>query len=162
MKERLSWNDIFKNMVLDVSKRSTCARLQVGAILVKEGRVISMGYNGVTKGEKHCIDHFYDEFKKTNFSSYDDYLSSQEFKDEHHLYSTRKEQHAEQNLISFCSKNGINTNNSELYVTHSPCIHCAKMLYAAGISKVYYIYPYERDMSGVEFLEENNITCELL
>jgi len=162
MIERPTWQELFKNMILDLSRRSTCVRLQVGSILVRDGRVISMGYNGVTKGHDHCNVVFQREFEKSNYTTFEEYLQNDKFKNDHHSYSTRYELHSEQNMLMFCAKNGIATDGAEAYITHSPCIHCAKMLYASGISKVYYIYPYERDMSGVEFLEENNIKCEMI
>ena len=61
--------------------------------------------------------------------------------------------HAEQNIITFCAKNGINTNDSTLYITHSPCTECAKLIYQSGIKRVVYINEY-RDLRGVEFLKK--------
>ena len=159
MNERPEWYQLFKNMILDLSKRSTCIRKQVGAILVKDNRIISMGYNGVPKGHEHCYDHFKLKFESSKYSSLSDYIDSEDFRIEHAQYSDREELHAEQNMLTFCAKNGITTKDAEAYVTLSPCIHCAKMLYASGISKVYYIEAYDRDMSGIDFLIENGIDC---
>jgi Deoxycytidylate deaminase len=137
--------EIFMEHLNIIQKSSTCKRVQVAALLVKDDRIIATGKNGVTSGNTHCCDIF--EYADENFSQL------------HHNFSVRYELHAEQNVISFCAKHGIATNNCTLYVSHSPCIHCAKIIFAAGISSVKYVERYDRDVSGIDFLIENNIEC---
>lgn len=131
-----------------IQKSSTCKRVQVAALLVKDDRIIATGKNGVASGKQHCCDIF--KSVDENFHQY------------HHDFSVRYELHAEQNLISFCAKNGIATAGCTLYVSHSPCIYCAKIILASGITSVRFVERYDRDVSGIEFLLENDIECSQL
>ena len=145
-----------------VSSQSTCCRLQVGAVLVKEGRVISIGFNGVPAHQAHCEDIFKVEYEnkfKDKFKSMAEFIKSPEFKDIHGKFSNDNELHAEQNAILFAAKNGISTGGSHLYITLSPCINCAKVIITAGIEKVYYKELYDRSQEGVIFLGRNGIEC---
>ena len=110
---RPSWTEYFKDIVLCTAKRSSCNRLHVGCILVKDNRIISQGYNGFLSGHPH-----------TSIVEND------------HEISTI---HAEQNAIIDCAKRGVNCNNSTAYVTHFPCIHCTKTFkhYAKYLSNHY-------------------------
>jgi len=81
---------------------------------------------------------------------------------DHHKFSEKNEIHAEQNAIGFASRNGLSTKDSDLYISVSPCIYCAKLIWAAGIKNVYYIEEYDRSIEGIEFLNENNIKCKEL
>lgn len=141
MKERML--DYFKKVVIETSNLSTCVSKQVGALLIRDDRIIAIGYNGTPKDKKHCCE----VFDKNNF-----------IRDEHHAWSNKNELHAEQNLISFCAKNGIKTEGTELFLTISPCVHCAKLIIATGITNVYYIEEYDKE-SGLTLLLENNINC---
>mgnify|MGYP001946569404 FL=1 len=109
--------------------RSTCQRLQVGAVLAKGGRTISTGYNGAPSGLPHCNE---DNCK----------IQPQ----------CKRTVHAEMNAILFAARYGISTEGTELYTTHSPCIDCAKAIINAGIKKVYYLKEY-RSRDGIELLE---------
>ena len=95
---------------------STADRAKVGALLIKNGRIVSTGYNGQLPGEPH---------KALMFGGHD--------------ISTV---HAEQNAICFAAKNGISTNDCEMIITHTPCSTCTKILLQAGINKVYIIHSY--------------------
>lgn len=117
--KRPTWDEYFFEMTTIVSKRSTCKRLQVGCILVKDNRIISCGYNGYLPGQPH----------------------ESHVRDNHEQATV----HAEQNAIADCAKRGISTENSIAYITHYPCIHCAKILVAAGISCIKYIHDYKND-----------------
>jgi len=145
-----------------VAGQSTCCRLNVGAVLVKDSRVISIGFNGVPSGREHCEDHFFKIYKEKfsdQYPTFADYTKSKDFFDIHGQWSNDNELHAEQNAILFAAKNGIATSGAELYVTQSPCIHCAKIITTAGIKKVYFKELYDRSTQGVEFLKQNNIEC---
>ena len=109
-----------------ISALSTCNRRQVGAVIIRDGRCISWGFNGVAPGEPHC-NHVDDE-------------------------PCANAVHAESNAIAFAARQGISTESAELFVTVSPCSTCARLVIAAGICRVTYHEPY-RDSSGVELLE---------
>lgn len=126
---RPSWNEYFKNIVLTTSTRSSCNRLHVGCILVKDNRIISQGYNGFLSGHPH-------ESIIIN----------------NHEIATI---HAEQNAIIDCAKRGVNCNDSIAYITHFPCINCLKMLVQAGIEKIYYINDYKNDYENIKKLNIN-------
>jgi len=119
MEERPSWNEYFKNIVLYTSTRSSCNRLKVGCILVKDNRIISQGYNGFLSGHPHESIVVHD-----------------------HEISTI---HAEQNAIIDCAKRGVSCDESTAYITHFPCIHCLKMLVQSGIKQIYYVHDYKND-----------------
>ncbi len=153
---------LFIDMAALVAGQSTCCRLQVGAVLVKEGRVISIGFNGVPSKQIHCEELFSLEYEKNFKDKYPtmaDFIKSAEFKDIHGKFSNDNELHAEQNAILFAAKNGISTQGSHLYITLSPCINCAKVIITAGIQKVFYKELYDRSQEGVIFLGRNNIEC---
>ena len=106
---------MYKGILESVEQSSTCGRLQVGALIVKDGRVISMGWNGVPSGQDHCREHF----EKKGWDVSTEYLS-----DEHHKFATRNEIHAEQNAISYAARNGIKTSEADIYTSISPCSNC--------------------------------------
>lgn len=148
-----------------VADQSTCCRMHVGAVLVKDNRVISIGFNGTASGQEHCEDYFakvYQAQYSQEFPSFEDYHASRTFYDEHGKFSNENELHAEQNAILFAAKNGISTTGSTLYVTVSPCIHCAKVIVAAGITRVFFKTLYDRSQDGLIFLNKNGIECRQL
>jgi len=148
---RPTLNNIFMQTAELFAQRSTCIRVQVGSILVRDNKIIATGYNGSTKNHQHCYDYFKD-------SKLD--IHSQEFIDKHFKFSEEHELHAEQNVLLFCAKEGISTKDTTLYITLSPCLSCAKVIYVSGITKVIYKKEYDRDLRGIEFLKENNIIIE--
>ena len=111
--------------VLDIfAKRSTCARLQVASLLIKNGRIISTGWNGVPAGMEHC-EHV--------FAGQD--MTDPEVKEKHRLFSEDNELHAEQNCIANAPIRG---EGCDIFVSVSPCKQCAKLIIAEGIKSVYY------------------------
>jgi len=142
---------MYRGILGSVEQSSTCGRLQVGALIVKDGRVISMGWNGVPSGQDHCKEHFENRGWDVNVEW---------MKEEHHKYATKNEIHAEQNAIAYAAKSGISTDGAEMYITYSPCRDCAKLVVAAGIKEVYFTNEYDRDTEGVEFLKRNNIEVD--
>ena len=148
-----------------VADQSTCCRLHVGAVLVKDNRVISMGSNGTPTGQMHCEENFrapYEGGYQNTFPTYEDFVASRAFYDLHGKWSISNELHAEQNAIAFAAKNGIATRGASVYVTWSPCVHCAKVIVSAGIKKVFYKNMYDRSQEGIEFLARNGIECRQL
>ena len=144
------------------SKQSYCKRLQVGAVLSKDGRILVTGYNGtITKTKNICEETFY-KCKMCGFRSEKEFSRCPncdiEFVDKI-LTTSDFVLHAEQNIITFSAKNGISTENCTLYITHSPCKQCSKMIAQSGIVRVVYEKVY-RDRDGIEFLESVGVKVE--
>ena len=133
-KHRVSWKDYFMNIAREVATRSTCDRKHVGAVIVREKTILSTGYNGSIKGLPHCDD------------------VGCEMVDGHCVRTT----HAEANAIVQAAKNGIQINQSEIYVTASPCYDCFKLIANAGINVIYYDEFY-RDKRIIEKSKEVGI-----
>lgn len=110
-------------MLLDVATTvatwSTCSRLHVGAVLARDGRVLSTGYNGAPAGRPHCV-HRDDRPCRTSV-------------------------HAETNAVAFAARHGVSTTGAVLYLTHAPCLACAGLLINAGIAEVVYLDRYRSD-----------------
>ena len=130
-KERINWDEYFMGLSLLISSRSACERLHVGCVLVKDTRVISVGYNGF--------------LPKTPHKSI--------VRDGHEQATV----HAEQNAISDCAKRGISCENAIAYITHYPCINCAKILASSGIKVIKYHEDYHNDPIVDELLSSSNI-----
>lgn len=133
----------FIDAYMDIAQRfavlSTAKRLQVGAIIVKDGRIISIGYNGMPAGWSNDC-----EVETTNSLGVT-------------TLETRPEViHAEANAIAKLARSPESGDGSTMFLTHAPCIHCAKQIFTAGIKMVYYRNSY-RDNFGIEFLEKGNI-----
>ena len=130
MKERISRDELYVGVIELLAKRSSCEKTQVGAILVKDNRIISMGYNGAPSGVQHCT-------------------QGGCIIENGHCIGTI---HAEANVIAWAARNGISTEGTVLYTTHQPCLDCSKLLINAGIKEVYFIEPYT-DLRGYELLK---------
>jgi len=127
------------------SQLSHANRKKVGAILVKDGRIVSTGYNGMPKGmDNTCEDTL--QTREFPWSSLPEPL----LKTKHEVI------HAEMNAILFAARNGIPTEGCTLYLTLSPCVNCGKSIIQSGIKTVFFSDRY-RDQSGVKFLENNGI-----
>lgn len=157
---RPSWDTLFMRQAADLAEKSTCIRKQVGAILVKDNRPISLGYNGTPKGDAHCCDHGWDvkELRKLLAGA----KVSQEFLKQHGEWSKLNELHAERNAILYCARRGIATEGATLYITLSPCHQCAMDILIAGIKRVVYGELYDRETSGIVFLSSRGVQMELL
>lgn len=154
--KRISGDALFMNIAEQVAQRSTCLRIQVGAVLVKDDRIISIGYNGVPSGRKHCIDHFMEVYThdyKNKYKSFELFVNSKEFKELHREFSEENEVHSEMNIISFSAKHGISTKGTKLYTTLSPCHACSKIIIQAGIDLVIFKNRYDRaENDGLDYL----------
>jgi dCMP deaminase len=126
------------------SQLSHAIRLKVGAIVTKEDRVISIGYNGTPAGwDNSCEDHTYID-------------------DMHVELKTKPEViHAEANAIAKLAKSSEAGKDADMYITHAPCLDCAKLIYTAGIKKVFYRHAY-RSTAGIEFLNKCKVEVEQL
>ena len=123
MDKRIKWDQYFMMQAVLLASRSTCERLSVGAVIVRDKRIIAGGYNGSVAGDDHCID-------------VGCYL------EDGHCVRTI---HAEMNAILQCAKFGEQTDNAEIYVTDFPCLQCTKMLLQAGITKINYLRNYHNN-----------------
>ena len=137
--DRPSWNQYFTSITRMVATRSTCLRRHVGAILVKEKRILATGYNGAPAGLKHCIDVGC-------------------LREEASIPSgTRHELcralHAEQNAIVQAAYHGISIAGSTLYCTNKPCVICSKMLINAGIKRIFFDEAYDDDLADAMLAE---------
>lgn len=137
------------------SKLSHARRLKVGAVVVKDDRVISIGYNGTPTGRNNSCEWLVWPGSQTKFSL--EKISEERLKsaisEGATLVSKDEVVHAEANAILFAAKHGISTDNCSLIITHSPCFECAKMIAQSGIREVFYEEEY-RDLSSVKFLQE--------
>lgn len=155
-----SWQETFMTIAETVSKRSKCLRMKTGALLVKDKRIISIGYNGTVPNDVNCVE-YWKSYKEEKYSGMDwgEFVENK-LPEMHHDWSVVNEIHGEQNAILFAGKQGISTNNTELYTLYSPCINCAKVIITAGISEVYYNKLYKRDTRGIDFLEKRGVKCK--
>jgi dCMP deaminase len=140
--KRPTWDEYFLEVALLVSKRSTCRRRRVGAVLVKDKRILATGYNGAPSGLEHCLDIGCLREKLKIPSG-----------ERHELC---RGLHAEQNALIQASLYGISVKDSILYATNQPCIICAKMLINAGIKEIV-IYDGYPDKMAAEFLKKAKI-----
>ena len=137
--KRMGRDEYLMNIASVVALRGTCPRAKVGAVLAKEGRVISTGYNGSPSGTDHCIDTHCILDKEGRCT---------------------RTIHAELNCICFAAKYGISTQGASLYTTHSPCRECAKAIINAGIKEVFYLKEYTPN--GIRLLIEAQVATKQL
>ena len=133
-KERVSWEKYFMNIAKEVATRSTCDRKHVGAVIVRGKTILSTGYNGSIKGLDHCDD------------------IGHEMENTHCIRTI----HAEANAIVQAARHGIRIEDSEIFVTASPCYDCFKMIANVGINKVYFGEFY-REQRILDHAKELNI-----
>ncbi|UOQ95592.1 ComE operon protein 2 [Halobacillus shinanisalinarum] len=133
--ERISWNQYFIAQSHLLKSRSTCERLAVGAVIVRDKRMIAGGYNGSVSGGVHCIDEGC-------------------YVIDGHCVRTI---HAEMNALLQCAKFGVATDEAEIYVSHFPCLHCTKAIIQAGIKAVYYSEDYRNHPYAIELLEQAGV-----
>lgn len=150
---RISRDTMFTMICQVVAQRSTCWRAQVGAVIVKEGRVISMGYNGPVSGMPACED-------LPNVLQCPNPEDFERWKLEHPLMcqgaGCTRSLHAETNAIAFAARAGVSVEGCTMYCTMSPCINCAKVIVNSGIKKLVYMEKY-RDTSGLDLLKSAGI-----
>ncbi|QOR34537.1 cytidine/deoxycytidylate deaminase family protein [Clostridium sp. 'deep sea'] len=143
MTNRPDWDTYFAEITQLVAKRSTCLRRKVGAILVKEKRILATGYNGAPSGLKHCSEV--------------GCIREQRNVPSGQRHELCRGLHAEQNAIIQAALAGVSINNSSIYTTTYPCVLCAKMLINAGIKEVIYLTTYTDELSK-QLLTEAGVT----
>jgi len=132
---RPSWDEYFICNALLIASRSSCARLNVGCVMVSGGehanRIIAAGYNGFLPGAPHssCV------------------------RDGHEMATV----HAEQNAISDAARRGVSLSGATAYITHFPCVNCAKIMAASGIKRIKYLNDYENDPLVFEMLKNSDV-----
>jgi len=139
---RPDWDTYFMEMAEVVKRRSTCLRRQVGAVIVKDKRILTTGYNGAPSGTPHC--------SETGC-----------YREINNIPSGQRAElcrgtHAEQNAIIQAAYHGVSIKGASLYVTLQPCILCAKMIINAGIERIYFKGDYPDDLS-LKILKEAGI-----
>jgi len=145
----------FKRILKALEYSSTCAKIKVAAIVVKEGRVISTGWNGSPSAMPHCED----VFKGKDLGRPGD---KTKLSNEHHDFAVHNEIHAEMNAISFAARYGTSTDGATLICSWSPCLECAKIVVGSGIKEVYYTNLYGRQPEGIDFLEKCGIKTQYI
>jgi dCMP deaminase len=144
---------------------SHAKRLQVGAVIVKDDSVISYGYNGMPSGwDNDCEDKVWDSgaggwLDPEEFDAKYPYEGWHEGAQRNVRYGLKTKPevlHAESNAIAKLARSSQSGRDADIFITHAPCLNCAKLIYQSGISSVYYRNSY-RDMAGVEFLEKSGI-----
>jgi dCMP deaminase len=134
--ERLNWDEYFMSIALLASQRSPCERLNVGSTIVKNNRLISMGYNGYIPGAPH-ISRVVDNHEQSII-------------------------HSEVNAISDCARRGVSLDGSKIYVTHYPCINCFRSIAACGIKDVIYLDDYNNNPIVEELAIDSKINIKKL
>ncbi len=142
IEDRPGWDEYFMKITADVAERATCVKRQVGAIIIKDHRILSTGYNGSPKGFKHCTE-------KTCIRLQMNVPSGQR----HELC---RGLHAEQNAIIQAAWHGVSISGGTLYCTYQPCVICVKMMINAGIVKVVYAGGYPDELAQ-EMLKESDL-----
>lgn len=167
--------DKFKQAYMDVAERfaklSHARRLHVGAIVVKDDRIISIGYNGMPAGwDNDCEDKEWMDGDAGGWLSPEEiqerwpHVEYNEESEEEYRYGLKTKPevlHAETNAISKLAKSNESGNGAAMFITHSPCLDCAKLIYQSGIDNVFYRNSY-RSNDGIEFLKKSGVEVEKL
>jgi dCMP deaminase len=136
------FDDIYMDLAVNLSQKSHCVKAQVGAVLTKDTRIISVGYNGPPAGTHNCDEEWPGHGCPRDSKG-----------------SCSLALHAEQNAILYATKNNVSMEGSTLYITLAPCIACARVIYTVGIKKVFYMNSYAEmkglpSEEGVDFLKK--------
>lgn len=142
--ERPCWDEYFMTLANQVASRTTCLRRAVGAVIVKDRRILATGYNGVPSGIRHCAEV--------------GCLREQLGVPSGQRHEICRGLHAEQNAIIQAARFGTDIDGATIYVNTQPCVVCAKMLINAGIREIVYQNPYPDELSQ-QMLEESGILC---
>jgi dCMP deaminase len=130
MTTRPTWDQYFLTITRQVAERSTCTRAKVGALIARDKNILATGYNGSPAGMPHCTD--------VGCLIYTSTTPTGEL--EENCFRTI---HAEINAIAQAAKNGASIRDADIYITHTPCIHCFKVLINTGIRRIFYERPYK-------------------
>ena len=145
VRRRPSWDEYFLQLAAQASTRSTCLRRQVGAVLVRDKRVLATGYNGAPRGVSHCLDV--------------GCLREQLGVPSGERHELCRAIHAEQNAVIQAAVHGVAIEGAVLYCTHQPCVLCAKMLINCGVREIHFIEGYPDEMA-LALIEEAGVTLQ--
>lgn len=134
--DRLNWDEYFMSIALLASQRSPCKRLRVGSVIVRDNRLISMGYNGYIAGAPHIS----------------------RIKDNHEQSII----HSEVNAVSDCAKRGTSLANAKIYITHYPCLNCFRTITSCGIKEIIYLEDYKNDELVAQLAGDANVIVRKL
>lgn len=140
--DRPTWDEYFFGIAREAARRSTCLRRQVGAVLVKDKRILATGYNGAPSGVRHCLEVGCLRERHGIASG--------------HRHELCRGLHAEQNAIVQAALHGVSVKSSTLYCTHQPCSLCVKMLINAGVDQLVYLEGYPDELA-LELLDEAGV-----
>lgn len=154
------WDSLFIKFAADVANMSHAVRLKVGAVAVRDKRVIAIGYNGTPSGEDNCCEELV-PYNGDGMEPDYDVHAHREWRDGKSWVSVTKSNviHAEDNLIRFANKNSINLGDCTLYITHSPCPPCGYKIIGAGFKRIVF-EKYYRIVSDLSMLEKIGIKVE--
>lgn len=150
MPNQLKYDAVYSEIAQSIATFSNCIAYKVGAIIVKDGRIVSTGYNGTPPGFMNCSCKFHGK-------KYED------VKEDHHKFSEIYEVHAEQNAIIYAAKYGISIDNGTMYTTLRPCNTCLKMICQSGIKRVVYGQNYSKSSNEEDvnlMLKLSNVIVE--
>ena len=147
----LKWLQYYAKIATETAKLSTAIKLKVGCVIVKDNRILSIGYNGMPSGWSNECETSTEDLDYTHTFN------------QRYLRTKPEVLHAEANALMKLCKSTDSSEGATLFVTHYPCIECAKLIYQAGISQVYYINEYNASKgSGYNFLREAGIeVCQI-
>ena len=142
---RPSFDDIYMDLAQNLAERSHCVKIKVGVVLTKDTRIVSLGYNGPPAGTHNCDEQWPEDGCPRDSKG-----------------GCSLALHAEQNAIIYASKNNVQLENCSIYVTLTPCLSCARIIYASGIRKVIYLDSYAEykglpEDEGLDFLRRFGI-----
>ena len=144
---RPSWDEYFMDITKVVANRATCLRRKVGAVLVKDNHILASGYNGAPAGLNHCLEI--------------GCLREQQNIPSGQRHELCRGLHAEQNALIQAAVHGVAIKGATIYVTHQPCVLCAKMIINAGIKRVVFDGSYPDEMSMQMFKEAGvELNCQ--
>lgn len=146
--ERPGFDKIFMELAINIARRSHCVKRHVGAVLTKDTRIISIGYNGPPAGTHNCDEEWPEEGCERDSRG-----------------SCSLALHAEQNALLYAVKNNTNVEGSTLYLTLTPCLPCARMVLSMGVKRVIYLYSYAEYKGlpkdeGIEFLKKFGVETQ--
>jgi len=154
--------DKFIHAFMDVAERfsklSSAKRLQVGAIIVKDDRIISIGYNGMPSGwDNNCeATIFVTKYEAQGYDMVAQGYTETEQGNWTRLKTRPEVLHAESNALAKLARSSESGEGATMFITHQPCLDCAKLIYQSGISRVYFKEPYRLD-TGLDFLQKSNV-----
>ena len=158
-RNRITRDEMFAQICQVVAQRSTCLRSQVGALIVKDGRIVSMGYNGPVSGMPACkeippgFQKLLDEYNSYALAKYEEYKRNINMC---MGPGCTRSLHAETNAIAFAARAGVPVEGCTMYCSMSPCINCAKVIVNSGIQEVVFLEKY-RSEEGTELLQKSGI-----